>query len=116
VAPAQSFGLRPGILTVNPGKSPRTMFRTDELVLDEDVAPEGLNETFQLLSQPHGALDQVKLHAFQWTFAEVSNQQDGWTFGGQVNPSFHLGNLQLAAGPGQDWGRDRASTPQALSR
>src|SRR5262249_59746935 len=114
VAPAQSFGLRPGILTVNPGKSPRTMFRTDELVREEEVAPEGLNETFQLLSEPHGALDQVKLHAFQWTFAEVSNKQDGWTFGGQLNPSFHLGNVQLEAGLAQYWWLNADLIAQAL--
>src|SRR5205085_2110254 len=69
-SPGTSLGLRPGLVSVNAGKFPLTMFRTDELVLDEDVSPEGFNETFQLLAAPMGSLDQVKLHAFQWTFAE----------------------------------------------
>ncbi|HSV08865.1 MAG TPA: putative porin [Candidatus Binatus sp.] len=115
-APGQSFGLRPGIASINAGKFPLTMFRTDELVLDEDVSPEGLNETFQLLSQPHGALDQLKLHAFQWTFQEVSNNQDGWTLGGQVNPSLHFGNVQLEAGLAQYWWLNADLIAQALSK
>ena len=114
--PAQTFGIRPGAVSVNAGKFPLTMFRTDELVLDDDVAPEGLNETFQLLAQPYGALDQVKLHAFQWTFAEIANKQDGWTLGGQVNPSFHLGDVQLEAGLAQYWWLNPDLIAQALSR
>jgi hypothetical protein len=89
--PGASFGIRPGLASINAGKFPLTMFRTDELVFDEDVAPEGLNETFQLLATTKGPLDQVKLHAFQWTFAEIANKEDGWVFGGQLNPSMHFG-------------------------
>src|SRR5437762_3088742 len=114
--PGQSFGIRPGAVSITGGKFPLTMFRTDELVLDEDVAPEGLNETFQLLAQPHGALDQMKLHAFQWTFAEVANKQDGWTFGGQVNPSLHFGDVQVEAGLAQYWWLNPDLIAQALSR
>src|SRR5207237_8764502 len=94
-SPGASLGLRPGLVSVNAGKFPLTMFRTDELVLDEDVSPEGFNETFQLLAAPMGPLDQVKLHALQWTFAEIANKQDGWVLGGQLDPSLHLGNVQL---------------------
>jgi len=115
-APGQSFNLRPGVVSINAGKFPLTMFRTDELVLDEDLAPEGLNETFQLLSQPHGVLDQVKLHAFQWTFDEVSNNQDGWTLGGQVNPSLHFGNVQVEAGLAQYWWLNPDLIAQSLSK
>src|SRR5205823_10830513 len=70
--PGQTFGIRPGAVSINAGKFPLTMFRTDELVFDEDVTPEGLNETFQLLAQPHGPPDQVTRHAFPWTFAEIA--------------------------------------------
>ena len=114
--PGQTFGLRPGAVTINAGKFPLTMFRTDELVLDEDVTPEGLNETIQLLAQPHGALDRVKLHGFQWTFAEIANKQDGWTLGGQVNPSLHFGDVQVEAGLAQYWWLNPDLIAQALSR
>ncbi len=114
--PGKSFGIRPGAVSISGGKLPLVMFRTDELVLDEDVAPEGLNETFQLLDKPLGVLDQVKLHAFQWTFAEVSNKQDGWTLGGQVNPSLHVGDVQVEAGLAQYWWLNPDLIAQALSR
>jgi hypothetical protein len=29
--------------------------------------------------------------------------EDGWMFGGQVNPSFHIGDVQVEAGIGQYW-------------
>ena len=59
--PGQSFGIRPGAASITAGKFPLTMFRTDELVLDEDVAPEGLNETFQLVAAPPAWDTPVKL-------------------------------------------------------
>jgi hypothetical protein len=103
VAPGESFGIRPGLLTVNAGKFPNPMFKVGEMVFDEDLSPEGFNETVALLGQPIGPLDQVKLHAQQWTFEEVSNAQDGWMFGGQVNPTAHFGNVLLEGGIGQYW-------------
>lgn len=103
VTPGKSFGIRPGLLTVNAGKFPNPMFKVGEMVFDEDLSPEGFNETVALLGQPIGPLDQVKLHAQQWTFDEVSNSQDGWMFGGQVNPTAHFGNVLLEGGIGQYW-------------
>jgi hypothetical protein len=103
VAPGKTFGIRPGLFTVNAGKFPNPMFRVGEMVFDDDLSPEGFNETIQILEQPIGALDQVKLHAQQWTFNEVANAQDGWMFGGQVNPTAHFGDLQLEGGVAQYW-------------
>jgi hypothetical protein len=103
VAPGKTFGIRPGLLTLNGGKFPNPMFRVGEMVFDDDLAPEGFNETVQILGEPLGALDQVKLHAQQWTFNNVSNGPDGWMLGGQVNPSAHFGDLQLEGGVGQYW-------------
>jgi hypothetical protein len=103
VAPGKSFGIRPGLLTVNAGKFPNPMFRVGELVFDDDLSPEGFNETVQLLDQPMGPLDQVKVHAQQWTFEEVSDAEDGWMFGGQVNPIGHVGNVQIEGGIAQYW-------------
>src|SRR5207253_5327893 len=99
--PGQSFGIRPGAIAFTAGKFPNPIFRTDEMVFDEDISAEGLSQTFQLLGQPLGALDQVKLHALEWTFNEISNKEDGWMFGGQVNPSLHFGSVLLEAGLAQ---------------
>jgi len=114
--PGQSFGIRPGAIAFTAGKFPNPIFRTDEMVFDEDISAEGLSQTFQFLGQPLGALDQVKLHALEWTFNEISNKEDGWMFGGQVNPSLHFGDLQLEAGLGQFWWLNPDQIAQALSR
>jgi Putative porin len=103
VAPGKTFGIRPGLVTLNAGKFPNPMFRVGEDVFDDDLSPEGFNETFQLLEQPIGGLDQVKIHAQQWTFKEVANAQDGWMFGGQINPTGHVGDVQLEGGLAQYW-------------
>ena len=113
--PGASFGIRPGIASITAGKFPNPIFRVGQLVFDDDLAPEGTSETFALLSQPVGALDQVKVHALQWTFNEVSNGEDGWMFGGQVNPSMHFGNLQLEAGLGHYWWLNADQIAQALN-
>jgi len=113
--PGQSFGIRPGIASITAGKFPNPIFRVGQLVFDDDLSPEGASQTFALLSQPMGALDQVKVHALEWTFNEVSNNQDGWMFGGQVNPSMHFGNLQLEAGLGQYWWLNADQIAQSLN-
>ena len=89
--PGKSFGMRPGAARISLGKFGNPIFLVSELVFDDDLSPEGAFETFQLLGQPHGSLDQIKVHALQWTFNEVSNKEGGWMFGGQVNPILHLG-------------------------
>ena len=103
VTPGKSFGIRPGLLTINAGKFPNPMFRVGEMVFDDDLSPEGFNETFALLDKPWGPLDQLKIHAQQWTFREVKDAQDGWMFGGQVNPTAHVGDVLLEGGLGQYW-------------
>src|SRR5881396_3264431 len=115
-APGQSFGIRPGAVAITAGKFPNPIFRTDEMVFDEDISAEGLSQTFQLLGQPLGALDQVKLHALEWTFNEISNKEDGWMFGGQVNPSLHFGDVQVEAGLAQYWWLNPDQIAQAPSR
>jgi hypothetical protein len=103
VAPGKTFGWRPGVLTINGGKFPNPMFRPGEMVFDDDLSPEGINETVQLLGEPWGPLDQVRVHAQQWVFDENANSQDGWMFGGQVNPLMHFGDVQLEGGIAQYW-------------
>jgi Putative porin len=102
-APGATFGLRPGVAAITAGKFPNPMFRVGEMLFDDDLSPEGASETFQLLSHPLGALDQVKLYGLQWTFDEISNSEDGWMFGGQINPTMHFGDVQVEAGIGQFW-------------
>lgn len=114
--PGKSFGIRPGVASISAGKIQKPLFRTDELVFDEDVAPEGLSQTFQLLDKPVGALDQVKVHALEWTYAEIANKQDGWMFGGQINPTAHVGTVQLEGGLGQYYWLNPDLIAQALSR
>ena len=100
-SPGKTFGLRPGVLSISGGKMPNPIFRVGEMVFDDDLAGEGFSETVQLLGAPMGALDQVKIHALQWSFNEVQNGQDGWLFGGQINPQMHIGTTQIEAGVGQ---------------
>jgi hypothetical protein len=115
VAPGKTFGWRPGVFTINAGKFPNPMFRVGEMVFDDDLSPEGLNETVQLLGEPCGPLDQVKIHAQQWTLNEDSNGPDAWMFGGQINPQMHFGDVALEAGVGQYWWKDADLIAQAAN-
>ncbi|MFN8542651.1 MAG: putative porin [Candidatus Binatia bacterium] len=115
-APGQTFGMRPGLLTINGGKFPNPIFRTDEMVFDEDLAPEGMTETVALLDKPFWRdLDQVKIHFLQWSFNEIANHEDGWMIGGQVNPQLHFGTTQVEAGLGQYFWLDSDAIAQAAS-
>ena len=114
--PGKTFNLRPGVASFTGGKFPNPIFRVGEMVFDDDLSPEGLGETFQLLGSPVGALDQVKLHGLQWVFNEITNKEDGWMLGGQVNPSMHFGGVQVEAGIAQYWWLNSDQIAQAQSR
>ncbi|HLK10579.1 MAG TPA: putative porin [Candidatus Binatia bacterium] len=114
--PGKTFDLRPGVLSITAGKFPNPIFRTDEMVFDEDLALEGLTQTVEVLGRPHGPLDQVRVRALEWTFAEVADKEDGWMLGGQVNPSLHFGTVLFEAGLGQYWWLNPDLIAQALSR
>jgi putative porin len=114
-SPGRSFGLRPGVASITAGKFPNPIFRADELVFDDDLAPEGVSETVSLLAAPVGALDQVKIHGLQWTFNEVASAQDGWMFGGQIDPQWHVGGVAFEAGIGQYWWLNADQVAQALN-
>jgi hypothetical protein len=101
--PGATFGLRPGVLSLTGGKFPNPTFRSGEMVFDEDLSPEGFSETVQLLGSPMGSLQQVKIHALQWVYNERSNAQDGWMFGGQINPLLKIGSADVELGAGQYW-------------
>ena len=114
--PGASFNLRPGVASFTAGKFPNPIFRVGEMVFDDDLSVEGTSETFQLLEKPLGPLDQVKVHGLQWTFAEISNKEDGWMFGGQINPSMHFGGVQVEGGLGQYWWLNSDLIAQALDK
>jgi Putative porin len=121
LAPGKTFDIRPGLFTLNAGKFPNPMFKVGELVFDDDLSPEGLNEIVALLDSPIGdpqsvSLDQVKLYGEQWTFSQVNNRQDGWMFGGQINPQMHVGPVQVEAGLGQYGWMNADQIAQATSR
>src|SRR5207237_3857969 len=114
-APGASFGIRPGAASITLGKFPNPIFRVGEMVFPDDLSPEGASETFQLLDKPMGALDQVKVHGLQWTFTAISHNDEGWMFGGQVNPTLPFGNGQLDAGVGHFWWLNSDLIAQALT-
>jgi hypothetical protein len=115
LTPGKSFGIRPGLVSAMAGKFPNPIFRVGQLVFDDDLSPEGASQTLSLLDKPLGGLDQVKVHVLEWTYNEVANGPDGWMFGGQVNPSGHLGSLQVEAGLGQYWWDNPNLIAQALN-
>lgn len=101
--PGKSFDIRPGSIAFTGGRFPLPIFKVGEMVFDDDLNGEGLAESFALLPNPIGPLDQLKIHMMQLTFSEISNSQDGWMIGGQVNPSGHFGDWLLEGGVGQYW-------------
>lgn len=101
--PGKTFGVRPGLVALTAGKFELPFFRVGELVYDNDLAVEGFSEVVQLLAEPIGPLQQVRLFAQQWAFNEALGEPDGWVFGGQVNPMLQLGPAQLELGIAQWW-------------
>jgi len=114
--PGQTFGVRPGAAAITLGKFPNPIFRVGEMVFDDDISAEGASQTFQLLDKPMGNLDQIKVHALEWTLNEVANREDSWMFGGQVNPLLHVGDVQIEGGLGQYWWLNPDQIAQALSK
>lgn len=85
-----------GVQDVRPGAVMRS-----ELVLDDDLSPEGFHETVIALDRTSGVLRRLEVHGDQWVVEEVSNGADAWTLGGQlaatIAPSATT-SLVLAAG------------------
>ncbi len=113
--PGKTFGIRPGVVSLTGGKFAVPQFRVGELIWDDDLSVEGFSEVFQALGEPIGALDQIRIFVEQWSFNEVSNEQDGYIFGGQVNPVMHLGAVQLEGGVAQWWYLNPNFIAQALN-
>jgi hypothetical protein len=114
-APGKTFGIRPGLVSLTGGKFAVPQFRVGELIWDDDLSVEGFSQVFQALAEPVGPLDQLRIFVEQWTFNEAANEQDGWIFGGQVNPVGHVGAVQLEGGVAQWWYLNPDFIAQALN-
>jgi hypothetical protein len=114
-SPGKTFGIRPGLVNLTGGKFAVPQFRVGEMVFDDDLSVEGFSEMLQLLDGSVGPLDQVRLWVEQWSYAEIANAQDGWVFGGQVNPIGHVGSVQLEGGIAQWWWLNPDLIAQALN-
>jgi hypothetical protein len=86
VRPGKSFNLEPGLFTLYAGKfaASNVAYRVSELVLDDDLVPEGATETIALVDHRDGFLRGLKINAFQWIVDEVSNAVDPNIIGGQI--------------------------------
>lgn len=82
-------------LVITAGKFANPLFRpragiASEMVWDEDLTPEGLNETITFYSATEGIMRRLQLHAMQWTVREASRSADSFMFGGQLVGNFTL--------------------------
>ena len=104
VSPGRTFGWRPGVLELQGGKMPLPFFKPTEMVWDDDLSVEGFSQRVRVLDKPIAWLDQVNVWGEQWTTQEVSNHEDGWIFGGQINPQGHaFGASTWELGVGHFW-------------
>jgi hypothetical protein len=97
--PKNSFSLlkdlewAPFSMTV--GKFANPLFRpragmVSEMVWDDDLNPEGANQTFTFYNATEGILRKLQLHVMEWSVKEVANHADAWMLGGQVVGNFAL--------------------------
>jgi hypothetical protein len=113
--PGERFHVRPGLLALTGGKFPNPMFRTGEILFDDDLAFEGFAETVALLAAPHGPLERLDFHAIQASFAEVGNGADGWMIGGQIHPRATFGDVVVEGGLSHYWWHKPDLIAQALN-
>jgi hypothetical protein len=84
--PGKTVGIEPGWFTLLGGKfdAGTAVYRTSELVWDDDLAPEGAAEVVNLLERRDGFFRGVKVNGVQWVVDEVATAGDPWMFGGQL--------------------------------
>jgi hypothetical protein len=83
--PGKTFHIEPGWITVTAGKIPTSgVYRTSELVWDDDLAPEGATETLNLVEQRSGFLRSFNINAYQWVVDELAADGDPWIGGAQL--------------------------------
>ncbi len=114
---AKSLLRNTGELTLVGGKFNATWYRT-EMVLDNDVNPEGLSEVLEFQIRT-AALKRVTLIGFQLPFNEVSAGPDSFLQGGQIQTHWDLGSrMKLSTYAAfYDWNRtDAVRAAQTLLR
>ena len=84
IKPSHTIGLDPGWFTILAGKFGEPNYRVSELVWDDDLSPEGFNETVNFLDQKEGMLRGLSLNLSQWTVDQVSTGGDPVMLGGQL--------------------------------
>jgi hypothetical protein len=76
------------VFSITGGKFASPLFRPaavirSEMIFDEDYAPEGLHETFKLVSRKEGLVRGFTVHLAQWYIQEYSKANDVFMLGGQ---------------------------------
>ncbi len=77
------------------GKFANPLFRpragmNSEMIWDDDLNPEGANETFTFYNASEGFLRKLQLHVAEWTVKEAAKAADAWMIGGQFVGNFAL--------------------------
>ena len=109
LTPKQSIGLGDypwNPITLTGGKFANPLFRpkaimNSEMIWDDDLNPEGLNETLTLWDSSSGLMRHFQIEALQWTVRENSHAADSWVIGGQIMGAFQIlptAKLTIAAG------------------
>jgi hypothetical protein len=80
-APGKVFSITGGKFA-SPVFRPAAVIRS-EMIFDEDYAPEGLHETFKLVSRKEGLVRGFTVHLAQWYIQEYSKANDVFMLGGQ---------------------------------
>src|SRR5262249_14199363 len=84
IKPGKTFGLEPGWGYVMGGKMPVTAYRASELVLDDDLSPEGAQEQLVLAEHREGAFRGLKLNVSLWFVDDTASGGEPWMIGGQI--------------------------------
>jgi hypothetical protein len=82
--PGKTFGLEPGWGQILLGKFPVVLARESELIWDDDLSPEGANETLNLLESREGFFRSFRIYGSQWEINEASTNNDSYMLGGQA--------------------------------
>jgi hypothetical protein len=103
LAPMQSLGWERVWFTVTGGKFPTPVFRTSELVWDDDLSPEGFAQALNLVDSREGFLRGLKLNVLQWTVDQFRAGADPWMLGGQGVLDAYLGSAVRWTGAVADY-------------
>jgi hypothetical protein len=84
IKPGKTVGLAPVWGQILIGKFPVVLARESELIWDDDLSPEGLTETLNLVEQRAGFVRSFRLNALQCELNEVATNNDSYILGAQA--------------------------------